>query len=92
MADSSLSAKTTIKYDENNNKIEEISCLHDGSLLSKSTLKYDSNNNVVEKAIYIPDGSLSSKLLYKYDSHNNCIEIKDVTYGSGSIIEYEYYK
>lgn len=92
MADSSLSVKTTIKYDENNNKIEEISCLHDGSLLSKSTFKYDSNNNVVEKAIYISDGSLISKRLYKYDSHNNCIEIKNVTYGNGSIIEYEYYK
>lgn len=92
MADSSLSEKTTIKYDENNNKIEKISCLHDGSLLSKDTFKYDSNNNVVENAIYISDGSLISKRLYKYDSHNNCIEIKNVTYGNGSIIEYEYYK
>ena len=63
----SLRSKTTHKYDEKGNNIEENRYNGDGSLDFNITYKYDEKGNMIEENYYIAGGSLSSKYTYNYE-------------------------
>jgi len=70
--------KTTYKYDDKGNRIEENT---DGRLANspnKTVIKFNNKNKKIESERYFPDGKLSDKTFYQYDDLGN--EIKCETY------------
>lgn len=80
--DGSLGVKSTYKYDNRGNVIEEIIYNSDGRLKEKRTYTYDYIDNVIEENIFIEASEYNSeatksKYTYeykKYDARGNWIE------------------
>lgn len=59
------------EYDENGNKVKEISYKKDGMISSYYIYKYDDKNNLIEYIVYKGNGTLVSTIRYTYDGNGN---------------------
>lgn len=89
-----IEGKSTYKYDDKGNKIEENWYNPDCSFNDKSTYKYDDKGNEIEWNSYNADGSLDNKYTYQYDDMGNQIEwnrykADGILYSKGTY-EYEF--
>lgn len=64
----SIVQKSTSKFNEEGNEIENADYNSDGSLNTKTIFKYDKAENILEECSYNSNGNLSSKIIYTYDN------------------------
>jgi hypothetical protein len=71
--------KEYLRFDENNNLLEESSWDEDDRLLSKNLMQYDDHNNLIMKVEFVEDEEFASKTMFKFDDRGNQIEILSLT-------------
>jgi len=80
----------TTKYDERDNKIENV-IYKNNSLQLKCNYRYDDKNNMIEACYYQSDNVLDRKIICKYDDKNNKIEENEYNKDGSLRSKTEYY-
>lgn len=75
--------KSFLKYDENENLLEEEIYLNEGELESKSAFKYNEKGSVIEETSYMTYEEISETTRYTRDENDQIMETI-VEYGDGS--------
>lgn len=76
--------KTTWKYDNDGDEIEQVEYDEKGNVTKKTTYAYNKNKDKLYEVIYDGKGALIKKIAYGYDTKG--LKISKTTYGPGDVV------
>ncbi|MEI6091740.1 MAG: hypothetical protein WCR42_14890 [bacterium] len=79
--------KKSYKYDNRNNKVEEIELNPNGSILEKYTYKYDEKSREIEHIFYYGDSTVKEKIITKYFENSEVSEYEIYSYRLDGTLE-----
>lgn len=79
--------KKSYKYDNRNDKIEEIELNPNGTILEKSTYKYDEKSREIEHLTYYADSTVKEKRITKYFENSEVSEYEVSNYRLDGTLE-----
>jgi len=79
--------KKSYKYDNRNNKIEEIELQPNGKIVEKSTYKYDEKSREIEHLTYYGDSTVKEKRITKYLDNSEVSEYEVSNYRLDGTLE-----
>jgi len=75
--------RSLIRFDKNDNMVEDSVFLSNGTLESRNTYSYNERNQLIEHSVFSNEEEISEKTLTHYDKDN--IVKQEVIYGDGSL-------